>query len=119
MRFHFADGTSWEGDDPYRFPATLGELDLHLFGEGTHRALWKVLGAHPMVQDGVDGVRFAVWAPRARRVSVVGDFCDWDGRRLPMRRLGTSGVFELFVPGVGRGALYKYEIKTRGRRRCG
>jgi len=87
-----------------------GELDLHLFGEGNHRRLWQVLGAHPGVRDGVAGVRFAVWAPRARSVSVVGDFCDWDGRRFPMRFAGGPGVFERFVPGIGPGALYKFEI---------
>jgi len=89
-----------------------GELDAHLFGEGTHRQLWKVLGAHVDTQNGVDGVRFAVWAPRARRVSVVGDFCQWDGRRHPMQRVGQSGVFSLFVPGRVDGDLYKYEIVT-------
>jgi 1,4-alpha-glucan branching enzyme len=112
-RFRFADGSSWEAEDPYRFPVTLGDVDLYLFAEGTHRTLWKVLGAHPQTLDGLDGVRFAVWAPHARRVSVVGDFCHWDGRRLPMRRISPSGVFELFVPGVGRDHAYKYEIKTR------
>ena len=100
----------FEREDPYRFASTLGELDLHLFAEGTHRRLWQVLGAASCEQDGRAGVRFAVWAPRAQRVSVVGDFCDWDGRRLPMRWAGGSGVFELFVPGVAAGALYKYEI---------
>ncbi|MDJ0786308.1 MAG: 1,4-alpha-glucan branching protein GlgB [Myxococcota bacterium] len=112
VRFLFADSAPWEVDDPYRFPSSLGDLDLHLFAEGTHRSLWKVLGAHPCVLDGVEGVRFAVWAPRATRVSVVGDFCEWDGRRLPMRRAGYSGVFELFVPGLQPGARYKFEIKT-------
>ncbi len=113
VRFRFPDGTSWEAEDPYRFPVSLGDVDLYLFAEGTHRTLWKVLGAHPQTLDGVDGVRFAVWAPHARRVSVVGDFCHWDGRRLPMRRISPSGIFELFVPGVARGAPYKFEIKTR------
>ena len=113
LRFHFADGNSWEHEDPYRFLPTLGELDLHLFGEGTHRRLWEVLGAHPRRIDHVDGVAFAVWAPAATRVSVVGDFCRWDGRLLPMRVLGSSGVFELFVPGAAPGALYKFELKTR------
>ncbi|MFN2432450.1 MAG: alpha-amylase family glycosyl hydrolase, partial [Gemmatimonadota bacterium] len=113
LRLHFADGNVWEREDPYRFLPTVGELDLHLIGEGTHRRLWEVLGAHRRRMDDVDGVAFAVWAPNARRVSVVGDFCRWDGRVLPMRRLGASGVFELFVPGVASGALYKYEIKTR------
>ncbi len=112
VRYRFADGAEWETDDPYRFAPSIGELDLYLFAEGTHRSLWKVLGAHPMSLEGVPGVRFAVWAPRARRVSLVGDFCDWDGRRLPMRRISPSGVFELFVPGLERGASYKYEIKT-------
>ncbi len=90
----------------------LGDLDLYLFAEGTHRRLWDVLGAHVSTRDGREGVRFAVWAPNARRVSVVGDFCDWDGRRHPMRRVSPSGVFEIFVPGIGEGALYKYEIET-------
>ena len=89
----------------------IGELDAHLFAEGTHRHLWRVMGAHPRRVDGRDGVRFAVWAPRARRVSVVGDFCDWDGRRHPMRG-SRSGIWELFVPGVPEGALYKYELET-------
>ncbi|HEX5065829.1 MAG TPA: 1,4-alpha-glucan branching protein GlgB [Myxococcota bacterium] len=113
VRFHFPDGASWERDDPYRFLPTLGELDLHLIAEGTHRRLWEALGARPLRVDGVDGVSFAVWAPNARRVSLVGDFCRWDGRLLPMRCLGGSGVFELFVPGVPTGAHYKYEILTR------
>ncbi|HBZ72374.1 MAG TPA: 1,4-alpha-glucan branching enzyme [Deltaproteobacteria bacterium] len=113
LRLRFADGNTWLREDPYRFLPTLGELDLHLFNEGTHRKLWEVLGAHPRRIDHVDGVSFAVWAPAARRVSVVGDFCNWDGRLLPMRVLGSSGVFELFVPGVAAGALYKFEIKTR------
>jgi 1,4-alpha-glucan branching enzyme len=113
LRFRFADGSAWERDDPYRFLPTIGDVDLHLFNEGTHRRLWECLGAHPRRVDGVDGVAFAVWAPNARRVSVVGDFCAWDGRLLPMRQMGSSGIFELFVPGIGPGALYKYEIKTR------
>jgi 1,4-alpha-glucan branching enzyme len=113
LRFRFADGRLWERGDPYRFLPTLGELDLHLIGEGTHRRLWQVLGAHPRRVDGEEGTAFAVWAPNAVRVSRVGDFCGWDGRLLPMRSLGRSGVFEIFAPGVGPGALYKYEIRTR------
>jgi 1,4-alpha-glucan branching enzyme len=112
LRFEFEAG-AWERDDPYRFAPTVGELDLHLFGEGRHRRLWRVLGANPREVDGVAGTAFAVWAPNARRVSLVGPFCGWDGRLLPMRQLGSSGVFELFVPGIGPGELYKYEIKTR------
>jgi 1,4-alpha-glucan branching enzyme len=110
FRFHFPGGVVWDQDDPYRFLPSLGEVDEHLVSEGTHRRLWKVLGSHPRQMDGVDGVSFSVWAPSALGVSVVGDFCRWDERRLPMRRLGTTGVFEIFVPGVSPGALYKYRI---------
>jgi 1,4-alpha-glucan branching enzyme len=118
IRLEFPEGESWEREDPYRFPSTLGELDLHLFAEGTHRRLWEVMGAHPRCVEGVEGVAFAVWAPNARAVSVVGDFCHWDGRLFPMCHRGGSGVFELFVPDLEPGALYKFEIKTaRGARR--
>ncbi|MGD2218158.1 MAG: 1,4-alpha-glucan branching protein GlgB [Gemmatimonadales bacterium] len=113
LRFRFDNGDTWERDDPYRFPPTLGDMDLHLFNEGTHQRLWHCLGARRRRVDGVDGVSFAVWAPSARRVSVLGDFCRWDGRILPMRAMGASGIFEIFVPGVQPGALYKYEIKTQ------
>ncbi len=113
VRFHFADGNKWERDDPYRFMPTIGELDMHLFAEGTHRALWNCLGANVKQVDGVEGVSFAVWAPNARRVSVVGDFCRWDGRVYPMRSLGASGIFEIFIPGLGPDTIYKFEIKTR------
>jgi 1,4-alpha-glucan branching enzyme len=114
VRFAFPGGASWERDDPYRFPPVLGEVDLHLIHEGTHRRLWDVLGASVRKIKGVSGVAFSVWAPTARRVSVVGDFSRWDGRLYPMRRLQQSGVFELFVPGLEAGAVYKFEIKTRG-----
>jgi len=97
-------------EDPYRFLPTLGDLDLHLFNEGRHERLWEVLGAHPRVVDGVEGVSFAVWAPNARSVHVVGEFSLWDGRLYPMRSLGSSGVWELFLPGVTAGAMYKYEV---------
>ena len=113
FRITYVDGATWERADPYRFLPTLGDVDLHLFNEGTHRQLWKKLGAHVRVVDGVSGVSFAVWAPNARRVSVVGDFCGWDGRVFPMRMLGGSGVWELFLPDVGEGALYKFEMLTR------
>ncbi len=114
FRFHFAGGDTWEQEDPYRFLPSLGEMDVYLLSEGTHRRLWQVMGAHCRQLDGVDGVAFAVWAPNAQGVSVVGDFCRWDERRLPMRRLGSSGVFELFVPGVAAGALYKYHVVGPG-----
>ena len=103
-------GRDWQFEDPYRFGPVLGEVDLHLIGEGTHRQLWRALGAHPMTHEGSRGTHFAIWAPNARRISVVGDFNGWDGRIHPMRRLGSSGVWEIFLPGVGDGELYKYEI---------
>ncbi|MGP3972650.1 1,4-alpha-glucan branching enzyme [Streptomyces sp. 8N114] len=96
--------------DPYRFLPTLGELDLHLIGEGRHEELWRALGARPMTVDGVDGTRFTVWAPNAQGVRVAGDFNYWDPTAAPMRSLGSSGVWELFLPGVGEGALYKFDI---------
>jgi len=95
-------------DDPYRHLPTLGEVDLHLIAEGRHEELWRVLGAH--VSEKADGTAFAVWAPNARGVRVIGDFNHWDGRAHPMRSLGGSGVWELFVPGVGPGTRYKYDI---------
>ncbi|AUH33463.1 1,4-alpha-glucan branching protein GlgB [Paracoccus tegillarcae] len=106
----FSDGESWEFDDPYRFGPVLGEIDQYLIGEGTHNRLWQVLGAHVRNHEGADGTHFAVWAPNAVRVSVTGDFNQWDGRRHPMRRVGQTGVWELFIPGLGEGTLYKYEI---------
>ncbi len=97
--------------DAYSFLPTLGETDLYLFGQGNERRIYEKLGAQLRAPDGVAGTSFAVWAPNAQRVSVVGDFNGWDGRYHPMRSLGPSGVWELFVPGVGEGAHYKYEIK--------
>ncbi len=97
--------------DPYSFLPTLGETDLYLFGQGNERRIYDKLGAQLRVIDGVPGASFAVWAPNARRVSVVGDFNGWDGRIHPMRHLGPSGVWEIFIPGIREGALYKYEIK--------
>ena len=104
------NGESWEWEDPYRFGPVLGEIDEYLLGEGTHNRLWKALGAHVMEHEGVAGTHFAVWAPNARRVSVVGDFNFWDGRRHVMRRRGATGVWEIFLPGLGEGTVYKYEI---------
>jgi len=97
--------------DPYSFLPTLGEMDLYLFGEGNERRIYDKLGAQLKVIDGMAGTSFAVWAPNAQRVSVVGDFNGWDGRYHAMRSLGASGVWELFVPGLGEGTLYKYEIR--------
>ncbi len=113
LRFLAADGRSWERGDPYRFAPTVGEMDLHLFNEGTHRRLWTMLGAHPRTIDGDEGTAFVVWAPNAARVSVIGDWCNWDGRQFPMRRLGSSGLWDLFIPGVGVNAVYKFELRTR------
>ena len=110
QRFTFADGETWERDDPYRFGPTIGEVDLHLIAEGTHERLYDVLGAHPRTHEGAAGVSFSVWAPNARSVRIVGDFDRWDGRLLPMRSMGSSGVWELFIPGIGAGDLYKYEV---------
>ncbi len=99
--------------DPYGFALQIGDLDLHLFGEGRHRHAYRVLGAHPCVVDGIAGTRFATWAPNAERVSVVGEFNHWDGRCHPLRVRGGSGVWELFVPEVAAGALYKFELRSR------
>ena len=107
------DGTRSTVDDPYRFATTLGDYDRHLLAEGTHYEAHERLGAHLRVLDGVAGTVFAVWAPNARRVSVVGDFNGWDGRRHPMRLHPANGIWEVFAPGVGEGERYKYEIITR------
>ncbi|HEX3419286.1 MAG TPA: 1,4-alpha-glucan branching protein GlgB [Stellaceae bacterium] len=101
-------GAQHEFYDIYSFSPVLGEIDIHLLAEGNHLASYQKLGAHPLVHEGVEGVGFAVWAPNAQRVSVVGDFNGWDGRRMPMRNVG--GFWELFVPGLRPGHLYKYEI---------
>ena len=104
---------TWEFLDPYAFGPTLGPLDDHLLVEGTHARLFARLGAHPCDHEGAPGVRFAVWAPEARRVSVVGDFNAWDGRRHPMRKRVDSGLWEIFLPGLAEGVRYKYEILGR------
>jgi 1,4-alpha-glucan branching enzyme len=100
--------------DPYAFAPTLGDLDLHLIGEGHHEELYDRLGAHPREIDGVLGTAFALWAPAAQAVSVVGDFNSWDGRLNAMRVLGSSGIWEIFLPGVAEGAAYKFEILSSG-----
>jgi 1,4-alpha-glucan branching enzyme len=103
-------GIESEFDDIYRFSPVLGELDIHLLVEGNHLASYQKLGAHPIIHEGAEGVAFALWAPNALRVSVVGDFNAWDGRRMPMRRREVSGFWEIFVPGLRPGQLYKYEL---------
>jgi 1,4-alpha-glucan branching enzyme len=113
VEVRYPSGDTFTLHDPYAFLPTLGELDLHLAAEGRHEELYEKLGAHVREVDGVVGVGFAVWAPSARSVSVVGDFNGWDGRLHPMRSLGPSGIWELFVPDVGPGARYKYELRTQ------
>ncbi|MBX6742889.1 MAG: 1,4-alpha-glucan branching protein GlgB [Acetobacteraceae bacterium] len=109
LRIEWPGGVQ-ETEDPYSFGLLLGSLDMHLFAEGRHFELARVFGAQAMAVDGVPGVRFAVWAPNARRVSVVGDFNGWDGRRHPMRLRREAGVWELFIPRLRPGATYKYEL---------
>ena len=106
-------GRHLEFDDPYRFPPTLSDYDLHLLGEGTHYKAYEKLGAHLRVMDGVAGVAFTVWAPNARRVSVVGDFNQWDGRCHPMRCHPGNGIWDIFIPGLAEGDRYKFEILSR------
>lgn len=110
LRIAWPGGAVQETEDPYSFGTVLGDLDLHLFGEGRHWGLGHVFGAQPRMMDDVEGVAFSVWAPNARRVSVVGDFNNWNGRRHPMRLRHGAGIWELFVPRLGVGARYKYEI---------
>ncbi|EHN74530.1 glycogen branching enzyme, partial [Streptomyces coelicoflavus ZG0656] len=109
----YEQGEPQETHDPYRFLPALGELDLHLIAEGRHEQLWQALGAEPMTHEGVTGTRFTVWAPNAQGVRVATDSTHWDGTAFPMRSLGSSGVWELFLPGVGEGTRYKFEIHSR------
>ena len=106
LRVTRGNGERRQFNDPYRFLPTLGDQDLYLFNQGNEHRIYEKLGAHLRVVDGVSGVSFAVWAPSAARVSVVGNFNQWDGRYFPMRSLGASGVWELFIPGLGEGELY-------------
>ncbi len=112
LRIQHADGSSAEIHDTYAFPPLLTDFDLHLIGEGTHYEKYEKLGAHVREVAGVRGVHFGVWAPNAKRVSVVGDFNQWDGRIHPMRSRGSSGIWELFVPGLEEGYIYKFEIRS-------
>ncbi len=113
LRVEDESGHAWDGEDAFRFGRVLTDFDLHLLGEGEHHRSFDKLGAHTIELDGVSGVHFAVWAPNAERVSVVGEFNQWDGRRHPMRALGASGIWEIFVPEIGEGQLYKFEIRSR------
>lgn len=112
-----AGNTRWHWQDPYAFGPFLGPLDEHLLVEGSHHRLYERLGAHPMRHEATDGVGFAVWAPNARRVSVVGDFNAWDGRRHPLRKRIDSGIWEIFIPDLTPGQAYKYEIIAADGRR--
>ncbi|MBM3774968.1 MAG: 1,4-alpha-glucan branching protein GlgB [Acidobacteria bacterium] len=112
LQARLRDGVLLEAEDPYRFPPILSEFELHLHGEGTHYESYNMLGAHLAEIEGVRGVRFAVWAPNAETVSVVGDFNRWDSRRHPMRRRD-GGVWELFLPGAAEGTAYKYNVRSR------
>ena len=114
LRFKLHNGEIRQRADPYSFLPTLGEQDVYLFNEGNEHRIYQKLGAHLRQIDGVAGVSFAVWAPTAQRVSVVGNFNQWDGRYHPMRLLGASGVWELFIPGLAEGEMYKYEIWDQG-----
>ncbi len=111
--FKFRDESEWIIDPPYRFMPSLGEQDVYFFSEGKHYDLYDKLGAHELEMEGVKGFSFAVWAPNAKRVSVIGDFNNWDGRLFAMRSMGNSGIWEIFVPGLVEGDCYKYEIKTQ------
>lgn len=113
IRWYDRAGGEHVACDPYCFAPQLPDFDLYLFGEGRHLHVYRFLGAHPHTIDGIAGVLFAVWAPGAERVSVVGNFNHWDGRRHPMRVRGNSGVWELFLPGLDAGELYKFEIRNR------
>ncbi len=113
LEIDYGEGGKFTIDDPYAFLPTIGELDQHLIAEGRHEELYDKLGAHVREHQSVTGTAFAVWAPAARAVSVVGDFNSWDGRLDAMRSLGSTGIWELFLPGVGQGAHYKYEILTQ------
>ena len=116
LRVRYRNSTEIVKHDPYYFAPQLSDFDLHLFGEGNHYSIYNKLGSHPIVLDGLEGTRFAVWAPNAERVSVVGPFNLWDGRKHPMQARGSSGIWELFVPGIGPGTPYKFELRTRGGR---
>ena len=116
LGIRYRDGTEASKRDAYYFAPQLSDFDLYLFGEGNHYSIYYKLGAHPTVLDGLTGTRFAVWAPNAERVSVVGPFNLWDGRKHALQTRGASGIWELFIPDVGPGTAYKFEIRTRSGR---
>ena len=113
LNVRFDNGDEVTYFDPYVFEPVIDPIDISLFNEGKHYSIYEKMGAHPMTVDGVEGVLFAVWAPNADRVSVVGNFNNWDGRRHPMRKVDYSGIYELFIPGKLVGEIYKYEIKAK------
>ncbi|HEY3885942.1 MAG TPA: hypothetical protein VGL62_12075, partial [Vicinamibacterales bacterium] len=113
LRVTYPGGYVSEIDDPYRYGRVITDFDLYLFGEGKHTRIYDRLGAHLTRLGETAGAHFAVWAPNAERVSVVGDFNGWDGRVHPMRSLGASGVWEIFIPGIPDGQRYKFEIRSR------
>ncbi len=110
----YQDGSEEEFSDAYSFAPVITDNDCEMFSQGIHYTIYEKLGAHVITRNNIEGTLFAVWAPNAMRVSVVGNFNLWDGRRHQMRRLGDSGIFELFIPGIGAGEIYKYELKARG-----
>ena len=113
IRIKSFEGIISEFYDPYSFMPVLSDFDIHLISEGSHYKEYEKLGAHVMEINSIQGVHFAVWAPNARRVSVIGDFNRWDGRRHQMRVLGSSGIWEIFIPGLKEGDFYKFEIKSK------
>ena len=113
LRITYHDGNVYETEDPNSFPVQISDVDAYLYGQGTHYEIYEKFGAHPMTINGVDGVFFAVWAPNASRVSVVGNFNSWDGRIHQMSKVNDMGMYEIFIPRIGAGELYRFEIKTR------
>lgn len=110
LEYTDADGNTWRSYDPYSFSSTLSEFDRHLFGAGTHYEIYEKMGGRLMTHEGARGAAFSVWAPNAKAVSVIGDFNNWDARRSPMRRLGESGIWELFLPAAAEGDKYKFHV---------
>ena len=110
LEYTDADGNTWRSYDPYSFSPTLSEFDRHLFGAGTHYVIYEKMGGRLMTHEGARGAAFSVWAPNAKAVSVIGDFNNWDARRSPMRRLGESGIWELFLPAAAEGDKYKFHV---------